>query len=377
MAAREAARSQVYCQMEGREISASLCENMQGQDACLGCGAATRRCEKCGESPVDVPMVGLCTSCLEIERAEALDIEREIPQRVQCQIMKRSISATMCTSMQGQEGCQGCSAPTRNCVSCNERAPHSAKFGLCLECIAAEFAPSLAAESKGTEGQKNTSPPVLQKLPADVERLMQKYGYVSHDLLTSKLHIASSVAQTKIRDLVTSGSLREDTGGLYVRATGIVVKLPHHDLAQEVETKSAGLRDRKTLLAQARSLIEKHRHVTVSMLVKNLGVTQQLSRSLLDVLVHEKFIDCDDSGQRRRYIFVLKEPLQEPQPPVERADEVAEITSERRFRQIQLLEKFAHAVGEHSEHGRMFLEIRDELIQFDKLDSAIRNVLGE
>lgn len=373
----EAVQSHVYCQMTGRDISTALCESTQGEDGCLGCGAPTRRCEKCDIKMVAVPIAGLCLTCLAIERAEALDAEREIPTRVQCQIMKRPISAAMCGSMQGQDGCHGCSAPTRKCGVCNERPPHSAKYGLCIECIVAEFAPEIDVEKTDPSEEAEPVPHVVatpKKLPADIEQLVKKYGYVSVDLLTTKLRVSPAVAVERLNPLIAEGSLREDKGDLYVRATGIVVKLPEQPIRIAPEDENP--KSRKARLEKARAVIEEHRQASVALLTRNLGVSIYLAKSFLDFLVSEGFIECDDTGKRRRYIYILRQqPQPTPEPVVQPTSELS--ISDRRKRYIQVLDKFVSVVGEKSEHGKLFLEIKAELVLLDRLDTAIREVLGE
>ncbi|MEK7509258.1 MAG: hypothetical protein AAB605_00920 [Patescibacteria group bacterium] len=203
---------------------------------------------------------------------------------------------------------------------------------------------------------------------------MKRYGYVSVDLLVSKLRISTNVAIQKLNPLIADGSLREDKGGLLVRATGIVVKLPEQPIKVGAEDENP--KSRKARLEKARALIEEHRQASVALLTRNLGVSDYLAKSFLNFLVSEGFIECDDSGKWRRYIYILR---QQPQPVPETVVEpTSELSvSEKRQRYIQVLDKFVSVVGEKSEHGRLFLEIKAELILLDRLDTAIREVLGE
>lgn len=357
--------SKVYCQIEGRDITGTLCEGIQGQEGCIGCGASSRRCEKCEDSAVEVPMAGMCRSCLAIERIEALEVSPKIPERVTCQIMKRSISSAMCDSMQGQEECHGCPAPTRKCTVCGNRPPHTAKFGLCLECVIEEFAPDLENEPE----EKKRKPVEPQRLAAPLERLIQKYGYLSADLLVNKEKLSASVAHSKIRQALMSGAIKEGNGGLYVRATGVVVQLTD-SISSEADELPKG---RKALLQKARTLIMEHHKATVSLLVKNLGISPQLGKSLMDVLVHEGLISVDDSGARRRYMYILREPTVTEAPTAP----LPTTTRNRRLENAELLVECARIVGEDSTHGKQLLEIRSDLLLLEKLDRAIREILGE
>lgn len=130
----------VFCQISGRDISGESCSRTQGQKACFGCAASTRRCEKCQENFVAVAATGTCSRCTIIEiAAEKNLVVGAPPKKVECQMMKKSISGAMCMTMQGQDGCRGCTAQSRLCESCGERPVRFAQYGFCFTCSVKEL----------------------------------------------------------------------------------------------------------------------------------------------------------------------------------------------------------------------------------------------
>lgn len=134
--------SRTYCQIVGRDITAPACLSKQGEEGCFGCSAPTRLCEVCKRRPVDVSAVGMCSHCLTSRLKSEQSMGKPRPERlrrVQCQIAKTEISATMCYATQGQEGCRNCAAVTRICENCKERPVRFHQYGLCLTCSVEEF----------------------------------------------------------------------------------------------------------------------------------------------------------------------------------------------------------------------------------------------
>ena len=377
----EAVQGRVFCQIVGREISDSSCDSTQGQEGCLGCGAFTRRCEKCAENPVAVPIVGLCLECLAIERTILLEAKPDIPTRVKCQMMKRPISSAMCGSMQGADECSGCTAPTRMCTDCKSRPPYSAKFGLCLECTLKDFAPSLLGDGASQYEAPVKAPqlqqraPEMQKLPVDIEGIMTKYAYVSVYLLTTKCRMSIELAEKKLSDLVNAGRLKKKSGDLYIRVIGgEVIPLETPYIPQGIRGKDT----RKVLLEKSRSLISEERRASINLLVKRLDMTTAVAKSLLEVLVHEGLIEARDEDNKRFYVYVEK-----GKPPIhtrtKQGDETPEpeSPSTRRLRFAEELTKLTALLDDKSPHRVLFEEIKKELELLDRLDTAIRDVLGE
>lgn len=135
-----AGNTNVFCQISGREISPESCFQAQGQEGCFGCAAHTRRCESCLINFVAVAATGTCSSCTatEIEREKNLQLPAA-PKTVSCQMMKKSIRGSMCRSVQGQDGCRGCAAPSRNCESCGTRPVRFPQYGMCFTCSVKEL----------------------------------------------------------------------------------------------------------------------------------------------------------------------------------------------------------------------------------------------
>ena len=135
-----AGEASVFCQISGREISPKSCSQTQGQDACFGCAASTRRCEKCNLNFVTVAATGTCSQCTatEIEDEKAMAIPAP-PAKVSCQMQKRLIGGTMCRSIQGQDGCRGCAATSRMCEKCEKRPVRFPQYGFCFTCSVNEY----------------------------------------------------------------------------------------------------------------------------------------------------------------------------------------------------------------------------------------------
>lgn len=143
--------SVVFCQITGRDISAASCLQTQGQTGCFGCAAATRQCERCSENFVVVAATGTCSRCtaVEIELEATVEIPRA-PREVTCQIERRTISGSMCRSIQGQPECRGCTAISRNCESCGHRPVRFAQYGMCFTCSVKEFGDDWSASTPDT-----------------------------------------------------------------------------------------------------------------------------------------------------------------------------------------------------------------------------------
>lgn len=137
----------VFCQISGRDISSESCFQTQGQEGCFGCAASTRRCEKCQINFVAVAATGTCSQCTaaEIESEKSVKISAPLA-KVDCQMMKRSISGVMCRSTQGQEGCRGCAAQSRICENCASRPVRFPQYGLCFTCSIKELGDGWQAE---------------------------------------------------------------------------------------------------------------------------------------------------------------------------------------------------------------------------------------
>lgn len=142
-----------FCQIVGRDITAPICLETQGHEGCFGCAAPTRLCELCRKRTVDVPAVGMCSSCLigQLQK-EASSSKPTVGAlvRVDCQLLKRQISGQMCRATQGQEGCRNCPAPTRFCENCKQRSVRYKQYGLCLACSVEEYGGGWKPESAET-----------------------------------------------------------------------------------------------------------------------------------------------------------------------------------------------------------------------------------
>lgn len=129
----------VFCQITSKSISPESCSRSQGQSTCFGCASPARRCEKCQKNYVAVAATGTCSSCTR----ELIELEKGPQQikvlRVQCQLVKKSISTAVCVSTQGQDGCRGCTAASRLCESCGIRHVMYPRYGTCFTCAVTEF----------------------------------------------------------------------------------------------------------------------------------------------------------------------------------------------------------------------------------------------
>lgn len=160
-----------FCQLVGRDIPATQCLEMQGQEGCFGCAAPTRLCEDCKAVPVDVPAVGLCSKCLVLQlRREEIDkfFEKPPESLVQCQIIKGEIRVEMCLATQDQEGCKNCPAPSRLCEKCKERPCRIPQYGLCLHCSVEEFGEGWNFDEAAALPEVKTTA-LNDVAPADVE----------------------------------------------------------------------------------------------------------------------------------------------------------------------------------------------------------------
>lgn len=130
----------VFCQISGRDISPESCSQTQGQEGCFGCAAYTRRCESCLTNFVAVAATGTCSSCTATEFKREADLQLlPIPKTVTCQMIKRQISGSMCQSLQGQDGCRGCTAVSRACEHCGTRPVRFPQYGMCFTCSVKEL----------------------------------------------------------------------------------------------------------------------------------------------------------------------------------------------------------------------------------------------
>lgn len=86
-----------------------------------------------------------------------------------CQIFKKNISAEKCAGIQGQDGCFGCAASSRLCISCATRLVKVPAVGLCSQCLALQ----LAQEIK--DGQVFYDRPLCEKCKDRPVRF-QEYG---------------------------------------------------------------------------------------------------------------------------------------------------------------------------------------------------------
>lgn len=170
-----AGNTSVFCQISGRDISPESCSQTQGQEGCFGCAAHTRRCESCQMNFIAVAATGTCSQCTaaEIEREKNIKIPVPSP-KVDCQMMKRSISGSMCRSVQGQEGCRGCAAQSRICEVCETRPVRFPQYGMCFTCSVKELGDGWKAETLDRSVARPHLRLVSDSIEKDVEERMRK-----------------------------------------------------------------------------------------------------------------------------------------------------------------------------------------------------------
>ena len=163
-----------YCQISGKNISATACLNAQGQEGCFGCAASTRLCESCQEAFVDVSSVGLCIECLRDEIAEEDSLKKSaiasktVGDTVYCQIKKSKISIPMCLAVQYPEGCKNCAAPSRLCERCKGKPVRFPQYGECLACSVENQ--ELDDSWKELLQSGNATPYIVTEIPIEEEK---------------------------------------------------------------------------------------------------------------------------------------------------------------------------------------------------------------
>lgn len=130
--------NRVFCQIATKDITWRNCLRTQGSKECFGCAAPSRRCELCWHNTVDVPAVGMCSSCLTKELEEEQEVGKT-NKRVRCALAKTSISLLTCGNMQDNKNCKGCKESSRACEKCRKNTVRFLRYGLCLSCAVSEF----------------------------------------------------------------------------------------------------------------------------------------------------------------------------------------------------------------------------------------------
>lgn len=301
-----------FCQIVGRDIAAPICLETQGHEGCFGCATPTRLCELCRKRPVDVSAVGMCSPCLVGQlHKEATSPKPAIGPltRVDCQLLKRRISAQMCGATQGQEGCRNCSALTRLCEACKQRPMRFKEYGLCLACSVEEYGAGWKPSAEVASPQPEASAPLKpQRRLEDLivvavldQKRFPSEGVDGHETSAAVTPSASESATVRTQTINLSGRDYRVTVRMRPPKGGERPVPAQQPVEQNPEAEF------EKLVQRGKDIVVKHRRASIGLLQLKMGLDWSRAKEVINQLEKDGIVGPNRPKTSRQVLILPRD----------------------------------------------------------------------